>query len=146
MVETVEATWSQPTPEGGHICWCWGKVLEGEAWCQMCVAMFHNPQNAAATLSRELFLGLAGTWPQSQGNGNSRVQRVFLGAADTRPLLIRPLLGETLPQRGRTNRSQPQSFGSKGPGKTAASEAKLGREVLPGAWSRTVKKQGVDES
>ena len=34
----------------------------------------------------------------------------------------------------------------KGPGKTAASETKLGREVLPEAWSQTVKKRRVDES
>ena len=32
----VEATWSQQTPEGGHIRWCWNKVVKGEAWCQMC--------------------------------------------------------------------------------------------------------------
>ena len=35
LVETVEATWTQETPENGHIRWCWGKVVEGEAWCQM---------------------------------------------------------------------------------------------------------------
>ena len=43
LVETVEATWSQQTPEGSHICWCWGKVVEGEAWCQVWVVIFHNP-------------------------------------------------------------------------------------------------------
>ena len=43
LVETVEATWSQQTPEGGHICWCWNKVIKGEGWCQMCVVIFHNP-------------------------------------------------------------------------------------------------------
>ena len=43
LVETVEATWSQQTPENGHICWCWNKVVKGEAWCQMCVVIFHNP-------------------------------------------------------------------------------------------------------
>ena len=43
LVETVEATWSQQTLEGSHICSCWGKVVEGEAWCQMCVAIFHGP-------------------------------------------------------------------------------------------------------
>ena len=43
LVETVEATWSQQTPEGGHICWCWGNVVKGEAWCQICVVIFHNP-------------------------------------------------------------------------------------------------------
>ena len=43
LVETVEATWSQQTPEGGHIRWCWGKVTKGEVWCQMCVVTFHNP-------------------------------------------------------------------------------------------------------
>ena len=43
LVETVEATWSQQTPENGHIHWCWGKVINGEAWCQMCVVIFHNP-------------------------------------------------------------------------------------------------------
>ena len=50
LVETGEATWSQQTPEDSHICWCWGKVVKGEAWCQMCVVIFHNPWNAAATL------------------------------------------------------------------------------------------------
>ena len=29
LVETVEATGSQQTPEGSHIRWCWGKVVEG---------------------------------------------------------------------------------------------------------------------
>ena len=43
LVETVEATWSQQTPEGGHIRWCWNKVIKGEAWCQMCVVIFHSP-------------------------------------------------------------------------------------------------------
>ena len=43
LVETVEATWSQWTPESGHIRWCWNKVVKGEAWCQMCVVIFHNP-------------------------------------------------------------------------------------------------------
>ena len=43
LVETVEATWCQQTLEGSHILWCWGKVIEGEAWCQMCVAILHNP-------------------------------------------------------------------------------------------------------
>ena len=43
LVETIEATWSQQTLEGGHIRWCWGKFVEGEAWCQMCVVIFHNP-------------------------------------------------------------------------------------------------------
>ena len=43
LVETVEATWSQQTPENGHIRWCWNKVVKGEAWCQMCVVIFRNP-------------------------------------------------------------------------------------------------------
>ena len=43
LVETIEATWSQQTSEGGHIRWCWGKVTKGEVWCQMCVVTFHNP-------------------------------------------------------------------------------------------------------
>ena len=43
LVETVEATWSQQTLENSHIHWCWNKVITGEAWCQMCVVIFHNP-------------------------------------------------------------------------------------------------------
>ena len=43
LVETVEATWSQQIPENSHILWCWNKVLKGEAWCQMCVVIFHSP-------------------------------------------------------------------------------------------------------
>ena len=43
LVETVEATWSQQTAENDHIRWCWGKVVKGEAWCQVCVVIFHNP-------------------------------------------------------------------------------------------------------
>ena len=43
LVETVEATWSQQTPEGSHIRWCPNKVLKGKAWCQMCVVISHNP-------------------------------------------------------------------------------------------------------
>ena len=42
LVETVEATWSQQTPENGYIRWCWNKVIKGEARCQMCVVIFHN--------------------------------------------------------------------------------------------------------
>ena len=41
--ETVEATWSQQTPENGHIRWCRNKVVKGEAWCQMRAVIFHNP-------------------------------------------------------------------------------------------------------
>ena len=43
LVETVEATWSQQTPENGHTRWCWNKVVKGEAWCQVRVVIFHNP-------------------------------------------------------------------------------------------------------
>ena len=43
LEETVEATWSQQTPENGHIRWCWNMVIKGEDWCQMCVVIFHNP-------------------------------------------------------------------------------------------------------
>ena len=50
LVETVQATWSQQTPEGNHICWCWGKVIKGEAWCQMCVVIFHNPCSSCYTI------------------------------------------------------------------------------------------------
>ena len=85
-----------------------------------------------------LFLGQAGTWPQCRGTGSIRVQQAFLGAAG-----IRPLLGETLPQREQV---KAVSFRSKGPGKTAAYETKLGIEVLPGTWSWTVKKQGVEKA
>ena len=42
-------------------------------------------------LSRELFLGWAGTWPQSLGIGSSTIPQTFLGEAGTQPLL-----GETL--------------------------------------------------
>ena len=105
-METVEATWSQQIPEGGHIRWCPNKVVKGEAWYQTHVVIFHNPSNAAATLSRERFLGRAGTWPQSRGTGNSRVQRAFLAAADIRPWLARPWLRETLPQTGGAGQSQ----------------------------------------
>ena len=40
LVETVEATWSQQTPEKGHIRWCWNKVINCEAWCQTGVVIF----------------------------------------------------------------------------------------------------------
>ena len=43
LVETVQATWSQQIPENSHIHWCWNKVVKCEAWCQMCVVIFHNP-------------------------------------------------------------------------------------------------------
>ena len=63
---------------------------------------------------------------------------MFLGVAGTRPLL-----SETLGRGAeRVKAAVPQK---EGVGKTAASETKLRREV-PGAWSRRVKKQGVDES
>ena len=133
------ATQSQQTPEKNHICWCWNKVINGEAWCQMCVVIFHSPRKAAAMLSRELFLGRAGTWLQSRGTGSSRVQQAFLGAAG-----IRPLLGETLPQRGGTGQSRSPSE-VRGRGKQPHLRQNL-REVLPGAWSQTVKKWGVNES
>ena len=68
---------------------------------------------------------------------------MFLGAANIRPLLILPLLSETLPQKHRTGQNLSPSEGA---GETAASETKFGREVLPGAWSQRVKKRGVDES
>ena len=44
LVKTVEATWSQQTPEGSYIRWCWGKVIKGEAWCQMCVVVSIIPE------------------------------------------------------------------------------------------------------
>ena len=130
-------------PENGHIYWCWNKVIKGEDWCQMCVVIFHNSRKGAATLSLKLFLGLAGTWPQSWGTGSSRVQQAFLSVANIWSLLREIFL--ILYPEGR-NGSKLQSFRRKEPGKTATSETKLGREVLPGAWTQTVKKWGVDES
>ena len=95
LVETVEATRSRQTPQNGHIRWCWNRVVEGDAWCQVCVVISHHPPDAAAAPSRGLFLVRAGTWPQSRGSGSGGVPRAFRGAAG-----IRPSLGETLPQRG----------------------------------------------
>ena len=66
--------------------------------------IFHNPRNAAATLSRELSLGWAGTRPQSLGVGSSTVPRTFPGAASTQTWL-----SETLPQTGRTDQSHSPS-------------------------------------
>ena len=94
----------QWTLENNHICWCWNKVVKGEAWCQTCIVIFHNPWNAAATRSRELFLGWAGTQPQSLGISSSTVPWTFVGAAGTQPLL-----SETLPQRGRIGQSHSPS-------------------------------------
>ena len=37
-----EATWDQQTPENSYIHWYWNNVVKGEAWCQMCVVIFHN--------------------------------------------------------------------------------------------------------
>ena len=34
---------SQRTLENNHIHRCWNKDVKGEAWCQMCVVIFHNP-------------------------------------------------------------------------------------------------------
>ena len=110
LVETIEATWAQQTPENVHIRWCWNKVAQGEGRCQMCVVICHNPRKAAATLSHELFLGWAGTWPQPRGTGSSRVHQAFLGAAG-----IQPLLGETHTQRGGTGQSRsPSEVGGQG--------------------------------
>ena len=59
----VEAVWHphrqrcQQTLENNHIRRCWNKVVKGDAWCQMCVVIFHNLWKAAATRSCELFLG-----------------------------------------------------------------------------------------
>ena len=45
----VEAVWPvhrqrfQRTPEKNHIRWCWNKDIKWEAWCQMCVVVYHNP-------------------------------------------------------------------------------------------------------
>ena len=50
------------------------------------------------------------------GTGSSRVLWAFLGAADIQPLLIRPLLGETLPQRGGAGQGRGPS-GVRGQGK-----------------------------
>ena len=43
LVETVAASRSRQTPEGGHIRWCWNKAVKGEARCQTCVVIFHHP-------------------------------------------------------------------------------------------------------
>ena len=34
---------SQWALENNHIHWCWNKDVKGEAWCQMCVVIYHNP-------------------------------------------------------------------------------------------------------
>ena len=45
----VEAVWPphrqnpQWTQENNHIHWGWNKAIKGEAWCQMCVVILHNP-------------------------------------------------------------------------------------------------------
>ena len=59
------------------------QVIKGEAWCQICVVIFHDPGSAAATLYWELFLGWAGTQPQSLGIGSSMVLPAFLAVAGT---------------------------------------------------------------
>ena len=93
----VEAVWlphrqrCQQTPENNHIRWCWNKNIKGEAWHQMCFVIFHNPCNATAPQSHELFLGRAGTQLQSLGIGSNMVSGTFLGVASTQPLL-----GETV--------------------------------------------------
>ena len=68
-------------------------------------------------------------WYLSRGTGSSRVQQMFLGAANIQPLLIWPLFGKTLPQGEERIKT---AVLRKGPGKTATYETKLGREVLPG--------------
>ena len=72
--------------------------------------------------------GQAGTWLQSWGTGNSRINQAFLVATDIWPLLIQPLLSETLPQRGRAGQSH--SLSEVRARKTAASETKLGRGLV----------------
>ena len=58
------------------------------------------------------------------------VPRTFLGAAG-----IQPLLSETLYRGADPDKAAiPQNYGA---GKTAASETKLRREVLPGGGSQT---------
>ena len=84
----------QWTWENNRIRWCWNKVVKGEAWCQMCLVIFHNPSNAAATRSHELFLGLAGTRLQPLSISKSTALRTFLGAAGPRPLLRETLSRE----------------------------------------------------
>ena len=96
----------QWTQENNYIHWCWNKVVKGEAWCQMCVVIFHNPFNAAATLSCKLCLMRTGTQLQSLGIGSSTVLGTFLGTASTWPLL-----SETL-HRGQDG-SKPKSLRSK---------------------------------
>ena len=64
-------TQSLQIAENNHIPWCWKKVIKGEAWCQMGVAIFHNPRNAAATRSHELLLVWAGARLQSLVIGSS---------------------------------------------------------------------------
>ena len=120
----------QWTQENNHIHWCWNKIVGGEAWCQMCAVIFHNPRNTAAAPSRELSLGRAGTQPQSLDIGSSKVrERSWVSPAPGHCSVRASCRGQ--------NGSKPRSLRSKGLGKTAASEIKFRREVLPGAWSRT---------
>ena len=108
LAETVAAP-SQQTPENSHIRWCWNRVVVGEAWCQTCVVIFRNPRNAAATLSRELFLGRAGTRPQSRDISSS---------TDRKRSWVQPAHGHCLvrPSAEGQNGSKPQSLGSEGSG------------------------------
>ena len=45
----VEAVWFPPKArpqwikENNHIHWCWNNIVKGEAWCQVCIVIFHNP-------------------------------------------------------------------------------------------------------
>ena len=60
-------------------------------------------------MSHDFGGGRAVTWPQSRGTHNSRIQWAFLGTADIWTLLIRPSLGEILPQRGGASQSHSPS-------------------------------------
>ena len=57
LVETVEATWAQQTPENSHICWCWNKVIKGEGWCQMCVVISIIPEKMLLHYLTNFFWG-----------------------------------------------------------------------------------------
>ena len=144
LVETVEATWSQQTPEGGHIRWCWGKVIKGDAWCQMCVVIFHYPEALQLHYLANVFWG---------GLAPGHSLGAPAAAGSSKRSWVQPTFGHcsfghcsVRPSRRGAERVKAAVLPSKEPWKTGTSETKLRREVLPGAWSRTVKKQGVDES
>ena len=139
LVETVEATWSQQTQRTATFAGAGTRSLRVKPGARCVMRFSIIPEKLLLHYLMNFFwdgLTPGRSLGASAAAGSSKDSWV--------QLTFNHCLFGHCSQRGGIGQSL-SSFRGKGLGNTAATETKLRREVLPGAWSQTVKKWAEDK-